>query len=79
MKKPINKIKEACPKRIGEEVIAIPLSNNYMQVFTKQNQAYSLVLAPLEFGVINQKIQEAVTPREVKPITTTYTPIYYYG
>jgi uncharacterized lipoprotein YddW (UPF0748 family) len=31
------------------------------------------------FGVINQKIQEVVTPREVKLTTTIYTPIYYYG
>ena len=77
--KPTNKIKEAYLKKIGEEVIAIPLLNNYTPPYTKLNQEFSLVLAPLEFGVINQKIQEAVTPREVKPITTTYTPIYYYG
>ena len=79
MKKPTNKIKEVYPKKIGEEVIAIPLLNNYTPPYTKLNQEFSLVLAPLEFGAINQKIQEAVKPRVVKPITMTYTQIYYYG
>ena len=79
MKKPTNKIKEVYPKKIGEEVIAIPLLNNYTPPYTKLNQEFSLVLAPLEFGAINQKIQEAVKPRVVKPITTIYMPIYYYG
>ena len=79
MKKPIKKTKEVCLKKIGEEVIAIPLLNNYTLAYTKLNLVCNLVLAPLVFGVISQKMQEAVTPRQVKPTTMTYTPIYYYG